>query len=81
MEIEKRKVISQYSRGSCNFCSKGKLSASQTNLIYPYNEVIVIYGDTVEIRFCKECFDKLKDIDFGNLKLVENDCKANSINI
>lgn len=44
--------------GSCNYCDKGELSVGNT-LNYPYTEVIVVRGNHIETRFCKECFEKL----------------------
>jgi hypothetical protein len=50
MKIDKRNIKSIYSRGSCSFCSKGELSKNGMGIEFPYEEVIVIYGNGVEVR-------------------------------
>jgi hypothetical protein len=80
MIVEKRKITGNYTRGTCNFCDKGELSKNQTGLVYPYEEVICFYG-TLEVRMCKTCFEKLKSINFDDLKLVENEMNRNEISL
>jgi hypothetical protein len=47
--------------GSCNFCNEGKLNKNGTNLIYPYNKVYLIRGNSIDIRICEKCLKMLKE--------------------
>lgn len=69
MKIQKRPVHGVHSEGSCSFCDKGKLSNGGYGLSYPYDEVIQIEGDCIKVRICEDCLDKLKSINFKDLKL------------
>lgn len=79
MKITKVDITSVYSRGSCNFCSKGTLKISGFGLEYPYIHVLEVRGESISVRFCEECFNKLKSIGFNNIKELENDLDTSSI--
>ncbi|MNJ90252.1 hypothetical protein D3C87_78470 [compost metagenome] len=51
------------SLGSCNFCNRGKLTASGYDLIYPYDKVYEIEGNAIKVRICSDCIEQLKNID------------------
>lgn len=42
--------------GGCNYCDRGELSLGGSNLIYPYEKVIVVQGTSIQSRFCVECY-------------------------
>lgn len=81
MKVIKVKVGGDYSRGSCNFCSKGELNHSGMGLIYPYDYILDLKGDAISVRICEECFEKLKTVSFKNIKELENDRKTNEIEL
>ena len=45
---------------SCNCCKRGKLKSDGFGLEYPYDEVTVVEGTGISMRFCDECLDELK---------------------
>lgn len=45
--------------GSCNYCEKGHLKSDGMGLDFPYKKVIKVTGNTINTRFCKECFERL----------------------
>lgn len=60
MRIEKNKTGAV---GACNFCNKGKINHLGTRLVYPYDYVFQVSNEStnsIEARFCQECFDHLK---------------------
>lgn len=48
--------------GSCNFCSRGKLSGCGYDLIYPYDKVYEIEGHCIKVRMCPDCIENIKNI-------------------
>ena len=51
------------SGNSCNFCSRGELSASKQSIIRPYTEVTAIQKDDgysgVVVNVCDKCLTEL----------------------
>ena len=45
--------------GGCNFCCRTEIK--KFSVKYPYNKVYCFKGNSIEIRFCKDCLNKIKD--------------------
>lgn len=47
--------------GPCNYCDKSELREDGLGLEYPYNKVILLEGNYMVTRFCKNCFKELME--------------------
>lgn len=49
--------------GSCNFCERGQqVEDCPGVVIYPYENVIEIFGNSLTVRICRKCLDEIKKI-------------------
>ena len=48
--------------GACNFCSRGILKEDGSGLIYPYDKVFVLCGNSLVVRVCQKCLEIIKKI-------------------
>lgn len=62
MNIKKENVCDV---GSCNFCNRGVLNDTKTNLVYPYSKIFVLKNETISIKICHFCLQKIQNYKKG----------------